>query len=69
MIIKLHWSHSTQKELNEWHVLLLVQIQQIWCSNLDTIIRFLFTVSLTCDRAQGDDSKHDSNYTIANFFY
>ena len=34
--------------------------------DIDTIIRFLFTVvswlSLTGDRAQGDDSKHDSHY-------
>ena len=29
-----------------------------------SMIRFLFTaVSLTGDRAQGDDSKHDSHYT------
>ena len=24
------------------------------------------TVSLTCDRAQGDDNKHDSHYTYCN---
>ena len=27
------------------------------------------TVSLTGDRAQGDDSKHDSHYTVSLNFY
>ena len=26
------------------------------------------TVSLTCDRAQGDDSKHDSHYSTNSIF-
>ena len=35
----------------------------VYCRELAPVI-----VSLTCDRAQGDDNKHDSHYTCPSLF-